>query len=64
MGRFKLISGDEQFDAYRKLAKMISHTDEETAAYVLERFSTEYYLNSETPAMSLSFAKQTLSELT
>jgi len=54
-----LAEEDAQFSAIRELAKGIGCDDYESAAYAIERFSVEYYVNDETPKMSLSLAKKT-----
>lgn len=58
----KLVKGDEQFSAFRELAKMVGCPDPEEAAYALEIFSSEYYQNDETLLMSLSLVKKFLSD--
>ena len=55
---------DEMFQSFKKVCEMISGYDSEIAAYVVERFTIEHFLNHETLNMSLSMAKETLKELT
>lgn len=55
---------DEMFQSFKKVCEMIQGYHPEIAAYAVERFSVEHFLNHETLNMSVSMAKRTLKELT
>ena len=55
---------EDYFENVKKLCILIKDVDPEIAAHVVCRFIGELHVDEETPKMSLSFAKQTLNELT
>jgi hypothetical protein len=63
MRAVRLIEDDEQFDAFRHMARWMGADDEEAAAYLIEVFCSCYYREHETLVMALALAKKTFLEM-